>query len=297
MEIYEGLQPPAKSAPEDVSTEDGYIKSADDLDLFWRSWRADGEPKAIVALQHGFAEHTGRYHHVGSALARAGFAVFGIDSRGHGRSEGHRGYVDYWDQYVVDFDRAISEAIDRFGDLPVIVLGHSQGGLISLRHALERPGRAITYVVSSPFCGLSIDVPAVKDIAGRALSKLWPSLSMDTGIPADGISRSSAVVKDYIDDPLVFSTTTPRLYTETNKAQEDLMNRAGEIEVPFLFLVAGDDKLVDPAAAEKVYHLLGSTDRELEIFPELYHEILNEDVWTEVLDRAIDWMERHLEEA
>jgi alpha-beta hydrolase superfamily lysophospholipase len=138
-------------------------------------------------------------------------------------------------------------------------------------------------------------VPMVKDIAGRALSRFWPTLSMPTGLPADAVSHRSAVVQDYIEDPLVFETTTTRYYTETNWAHEDLMNRASEIEAPFLFLVAGDDKLVDPEATEKIYHLLGSSDREMEIFPELYHEILNEDAWTEILDRTIDWIDRHIE--
>jgi alpha-beta hydrolase superfamily lysophospholipase len=294
VNIYEGLEPPTRELPDDIEVEEGYLKSSDDLDLFYRAWRA-AEPKAIVALQHGYAEHTGRYHHVAGALARAGFGVFGIDARGHGRSEGVRGHVDRWDNYVDDFDRAISQAIDHFGQLPVVVLGHSNGGLIALRHALNRPGRAATYVVTSPFCGLALAVPLVKDLAGRALSRVLPKLSMPTGLPADAVSHRSEVVRDYVEDPLVFTTTTTRYYTETNAAHEDLMNRAHEIKVPFLFLVAGDDALVDADATEKVYHLLGSAEREMEVFPELYHELLNEDAWTEIMDRMLDWIDRHLE--
>lgn len=299
MEIYADLAPPLASPPSDVKLDEGYFKSADDLDLFWRAWSsAEGdEPKAIIALQHGYAEHTGRYHHVASALVRHGFAVFGIDARGHGKSQGTRGHVERWDEYVDDFDRTISEAKDRFGDLPVIVLGHSNGGLIALRHALNKPGRAITYIVTSPYCGLALDVPAAKDIGGRVLSKVWPSLSMATGLPPESVSQNQDVVRDYIEDPLVFATTTPRNYAETRRAHRDLMNRAPEIEVPFLFLVAGSDELVDPDATEKVYHLLGSADRELEIFPQLYHEILNEDAWPEITGRIVEWIERHMEDA
>lgn len=283
---------PTKPFPDDIEHEEGFWRGWDNTELFWQLWTA-GQPKACIALMHGYGEHSARYHHVGAALARSGFGVMAIDARGHGRSSGTRGHIHRYEDYVRDLDQLITQTQKRFG-VPVFVLGHSNGGLITLRHALTKRDDIVGYAVTSPFCGFKVHVPAVKALAGNLMSNLWPSFSIPTEIDAAAVSHRRDVVDLYRTDPLNLSKATARWFTETKAAQADLRAKAGTIEKPFLFLVAGDDKLVDPLVTEEIYHAMNSMDREFELFPELYHEILNEDSWTEHVQHIVKWMEKRI---
>jgi alpha-beta hydrolase superfamily lysophospholipase len=147
--------------------------------------------------------------------------------------------------------------------------------------------------VTSPFCGFPGDIPQTKTLAGKLLSKVWGTLSLATGLEASDLSHIDRVVETYTDDPLVFEEATARWFTETLATQREVDARASEITVPILFLLAGDDRIVDAEVAEDIFHRLRSSDRELETFPELYHEILNETSWTDVADRLVSWFARH----
>lgn len=281
---------PCEREPEDVKREDGYFASWDDTELYWQVWHAE-EPTAVVALMHGYAEHSSRYHHVASALVRAGYAVMAIDARGHGKSTGRRGHVDEFEHFVLDFEELLSRIENRFADAPIFALGHSHGGLIALRHALRDDSRIKGYVTTSPFCGFKVEVPLPKALAGNLMSRVWPTLSLPTDLDAKWVSHVPAVVDNYAADPLVGSVATARWFTEVKKAQADLISRAPELEQPFLFLVAGDDHIVDAEATEEIYHRMGSDDRAFKIYADLYHEILNEHEWTEVIEEMVGWIE------
>ncbi len=283
---------PTLPIPDDVESDEGFIKTFDDTDLYWQSWTKDGA-KGSIALMHGYGEHSGRYHHVAAALARAGYNVMAIDARGHGRSAGVRGHVFNYDDYARDLSRLVGEVESAWG-LPLFVLGHSNGGLISLRHALMKDERVLGYVVSSPFCGFAVKVPAVKAAAGNLMSKFWPTFSMPTEIPPDVVSHLKVVVDKYGSDPLNTSVTTARWYTETKDAQADLLSRAQDINQPFLFLVSGSDELADARAAEEVYHRMSSHDRAFEILPDLFHEVLNEEPWDELMVQIVSWLDERL---
>ncbi|MEZ4460331.1 MAG: alpha/beta hydrolase [bacterium] len=281
---------PIVGCPADVQHEEGFWRAWDDTELFWQMWTKD-DPTACIALMHGYGEHSTRYHHVGAALARAGFGVMTIDARGHGKSGGVRGHIDAFDHFVRDLDQLITQTQKRFGK-PVFVLGHSNGGLISLRHALTQRADVVGYAVTSPFCGFKVHVPAAKALAGNVMSKLWGTFAIPTGLDAAMLSHRKEVVDLYRNDPLNLTKATARWFTETKHAQADLLARAGTITQPFLFLVAGADELVDPMASEKIYHAMDSMDREYEVFPTLFHEILNEDSWTEHVTHIADWMHK-----
>ncbi len=281
---------PTQPCPADVSHEEGFWKAWDDTELYWQRWNQDS-PKACIALMHGYGEHSGRYHHVAAALVRAGFGVMAIDARGHGKSGGVRGHINRFEDFIRDLDQLISQTKKHF-DVPIFVLGHSNGGLIALRHALTQRDDIVGYAVTSPFCGIKAHVPAVKALAGNVMSSIWPTLSIPTGLDAAAVSHRKDVVDLYRTDPLNLTNATARWFTETKAAQADLLVRAGSIEKPFLFLVAGADELVEPKAAEEVYHAMNSMDREFEVFPELFHEILNEDSWTEHVQHIAAWMEK-----
>lgn len=290
------LEPAMAAPPDDVAHAESSLAVGSGHELFWQSWEspdADRAPRAVIALMHGYGEHSARYHHVAAALVRAGYAVMALDARGHGRSPGRRGHVELFDDYARDLDLLISEIRVRWPSQPVFVLGHSHGGLIALRHALDFPGRAVGYVLTSPFCGFKISVPPIKALAGRLMSRLWPSFTMASEIDPEVVCQHPKVVAQYGTDPLNHDVATARWFTEAKAAQADTLTHAGQIDQPFLWLVAGADELADPRAAEAIYHNLGSASREFELFPELYHEILNEQVWPDIVRRIVAWLDTH----
>ena len=291
-----GLAPASPADDENVERDETFLEAFDGQQLFCQSWGpADGEPEAgAIALMHGYGEHSSRYDHVAAALVRAGYAVMAIDARGHGRSTGKRSHVDAYEDYLRDYDLLVERTTARWPDQPTFGVGHSNGGLILLRYALSGLDGLEGAVVTSPFVGFGIDVPAAKATAGRCLSRLWPSFSLPTELDPADLSHDQRVVDHYQRDPLVLGTSTARWFTEAMRAQEDLFERADEIEAPFLFLVGGADNIADPKAADRLFHKLGSGDREMEIYPSLYHEILNEPNWADIVGRMNEWMQRHI---
>jgi alpha-beta hydrolase superfamily lysophospholipase len=284
---------PAKPVDDDqVVQSEGFWHSFDRLQLFWQSWEpAEGPTRGAIALMHGFGEHSSRYDHVAAALCRAGYGVVAIDARGHGRSTGRRAHVASYDHYVQDYDLLKLHTAARWPGLDLFCMGHSNGGLIALRYALTQPDDVTGFVVTSPMCGIGVEVPRLKAAAGRLMSKVWPTFTMPNDLNPSKLSHIERVVEKYEADPLGLKIVSARWFTEATEAQEDLLERAGELEQAFLFLVAGQDELVDAKAAEDVFHRMGSGDREMELFPKLYHEILNEEAWQDIVRRMVRWME------
>ncbi len=286
------LFPGMRTPPKDVVHEEGVLTAWDGTDLFWQCWIPSSEPRGVVALMHGFGEHSTRYHHVASTFVRAGFAVGAIDARGHGRSAGPRGHVGRFAEYPRDMDLLVGRLEERWTGLPVFGFGHSNGGLIALHHALMAPGRLDAYAVTSPFCGFEVKVPVAKRAAAVVMTRVYPRFVEATDLDPAILTHDKAVVEQYAADPLVGRVATSRWYTETKDAQAELLDEASRIRAPFLFLVAGDDHVVDAKATERVYHRLGSPDREFELLPGLYHEVLNEEGWESLMARIVAWYER-----
>ncbi|MFP4599623.1 MAG: alpha/beta hydrolase [Persicimonas sp.] len=291
---FSGLAPARALDDDSVDQEEGFWHAFDDEQLFWQSWEPRGGPsRGAVALMHGFGEHSSRYDHVAGALCRAGYAVLAIDARGHGKSTGKRAHVERYDHYVRDYDLLKLQTAARWPEVDLFCVGHSNGGLIALRYALTRPDGVTGFVVTSPMCGLALEVPRLKEAAGKLMSKVWPSFTMPNDLDPSKLSHVQRVVDKYSKDPLDLKIVSARWFTEAGQAQDDLWERASQLDQAFLFLLAGQDEIVDTNAAEEIFHRMGSGDREMEVFPKLYHEILNEESWGAIVRRMIRWMERH----
>ena len=201
------------------------------VDLCWRGWLPDDAPRAVIAIVHGLGEHCGRYSHVGEALASRGHAVYAVDLRGHGKSDGRRVHIDGIADYDQDIGALLALVGERHDGLPRVLLGHSMGGMLAMRYVLDHPGAVDGAIISSP--GLAahpeLEPSAVVRITARILSKLAPRLLIDSGLKADSISRDPAVVRMYLDDPLVSSKVSGRWYTEILAAMADVRARAAEL--------------------------------------------------------------------
>jgi acylglycerol lipase len=249
-------------------------------------------PRARVVLLHGYAEHVGRYAEVIAALTGARYEVHTPDLRGHGHSEGVRGHVLRFEEYLEDVDLLL-ESVPGNG-LPRFLVGHSLGGLISLGYVLRRPAAFGALAVTSPFLFPGMPVPWLKETLASAVSHLAPTLLMDSEIDPQGLSHDPAIVAAYIADPLVFKTVNARWFFEVRKVQEEILERAGEIRLPTLFLLGGADPIAQPERGRQVFERLGSADKRLQVYDGLFHEVLNEVERARVLGDLLGWLEERV---
>jgi alpha-beta hydrolase superfamily lysophospholipase len=244
----------------------------------------DGDKHAL--LVHGLAEHIDRYDHVVEALNAAGWAVTAIELRGHGKSEGKRGHVDRWSQYLDDV-RAAAATIDG----PVVLIGHSMGGLVVLDLAIEGLDNGIQgLALSDPNVAVAIEAPAIKVMGARLLSKLIPSLSLANELDASLICRHQPVVDKYMADPMVYSTITPRWFTEMVKSQKRVVAHATRYQTPLLMLLGEGDAICDWKTSAALARNWGGEAKTIQ-YPELYHEIFNELEGETVIKDMITWMD------
>lgn len=261
------------------------VRSADGTRLaLWRTNPPSGAPKGDVLLVHGFAEHMGRYTYVAETLVAAGYRVTGLDLRGHGISDGKRGFVRRWSNYTEDVIAAMAQL-----DSTPILVSHSMGGLVVLDLLREHHARAAVF--SAPLLRPTVAAPRWKTAAARVLSRLTPSLSMANELDGSAVTRDTAIAAAYNDDPLVFGTVTPRWFTEMNAAAKRVYAHGQAYKTPALFMIGTDDKIVDVECAKRVHELWGGPKEQI-IWPGLYHELFNEPERADVLARTVAWIDR-----
>ena len=275
-----------------ISTTDK-VQVAPDLEMFYHTWRPETGGRAGILLLHGFGEHSGRYEALGKYLAERGFVVVAPDHRGHGRSGGRRGHVLRFDQYIDDLDALVEHLRSQHSELASwFVLGHSLGGLIAIRYAMRNQARYDGLIVSNPLLGLSMKVPLLKELVGRLMSRVWPTLSLGNEINPDHLARDPAVGRAYMADPLVHHRVTTRWFTEMVRALEDTHARAVHtLQLPVLFLLSTGDKLTDRTAAERLFNRLTARRKTLKVYDGWYHEIFNEADKRQVFAEIVDWID------
>lgn len=254
---------------------EGYCRH-DGLNIFYRQYKASPE-KAKMIIIHGLGEHSGRYLNVINRLVPKGISIFALDFRGHGKSDGKRGHVLSFDDYLEDLYSISGVAIkEKKPGIKYFLLGHSLGGLIAINYAIRRQETIDGLIISSPSLGVAVKVPAIKAVLGKAMSSLWPGLSLNNELDASKISHDEKVVAAYRNDPLVHDRVTARWFTEFLSSMKKANNQASEIKVPFLMQIAGDDHLVDAAMSKSFFERVSSKDKTLHVYEGLYHEIFNE---------------------
>jgi alpha-beta hydrolase superfamily lysophospholipase len=263
------------------------LRSSDGTRLKAYRWRPESIAKADLLLVHGGMEHLGRYEHVAQFFVKAGYQVIGVDLRGHGLSEGKRGYIERWHQYVEDIRAAIANIEGDY-----YILCHSMGGLITLDHA-RTSGSVKGIIASAPLLGLSIKAPVIKTMAAKLLSRIVPSLSMHNEIDSTLICTDPAEVERYKNDPLVYGTITPRWYTEMLSATERVHLFAEDYRAPLYLTFGSDDAIVCTQAIMRFSEAYGGPV-ETQSWPGLFHEIFNEPNRDEVMGAALQWLEARL---
>ncbi len=258
--------------------------------IFYQAWLPEGDAKAVVLVVHGLGEHSGRYRHVVNHLVPLGFAVYGFDHAGHGRSTGRRGYIDRLDDYAATLAITCSKVQAWQPGKPVFLLGHSMGGLIASLFLLDHQSLFTGAILSAPSLLPGKGVSSAKGFMTRLLSVLAPAAGV-LKLDACGISRDPQVVADYVDDPLVFhGRISARLAAELLRGMRRVTAEADRIALPLLILQGSADTMVDPAGAQRLYDQSASRDKTLRVFDGLQHEVFNEPEHAQVLTVVERWL-------
>jgi acylglycerol lipase len=269
--------------------EEGRFEGVGDLEIYWQAWLPEGAPRALVTIAHGGAEHSGRYAWTAGQLTERGYAVYAIDHRGHGRSAGPRAYVDRIDNAVADLHTLNDLARNRHPGLPVVLLGHSMGGLIALAYALRYQDELAALALSAPLAVLEAN--PVARVAVRTLSAVAPRLPIYR-IDGTTVSRDPEVVRAYDDDPLNHRGMLPaRTVGEIAATVATLADRLPELRLPILTVYGSGDRLVDNAGSKLVDERSGSDDSTLIAYDGLYHEVLNEPERDQVIADVAGWID------
>lgn len=261
--------------------------------VFWRSWLPEEQARAVIALVHGVAEHSGRYEHVGKHLADNGFAVYALDHTGHGRSAGHKGNIDSIDGAADNVATMLDIASAQHPGVPRFVVGHSMGSLITLYLATRCPLDVAGIAVSAPPLVIDAGNP-VQRLLAPVLMRWTPNLGV-LKLDSSAISRDPEVVRAYDTDPLVFRGMLPaRTAAQILLSAGTVLRRLDKLTVPTLVMHGTADVLANPAGTDLIERDAGTKDLTVERYPGLYHEIFNEPEQDQVLADLVAWLEKHL---
>ncbi|MDD4357810.1 MAG: lysophospholipase [Smithellaceae bacterium] len=258
-----------------MQTKSGSLKAKDGTSIFWKSWHPDTTPKAVVHIIHGYAEHINRYTNVINELVPAGYAVFGNDHRGHGNSEGRRGHVMSFQEFIDDEKQFRREVIKTHcPGIPYFVLGHSMGSLIALNYIEQNAEEIKGLILSGTGSQPGTDIPKILVTLTKILSGILPSIHVKSPLPPEFISRDKEVVKAYIDDPLVYNVITPRLAYEMNRFVVIGAQNSIQIKIPVLIQLGSKDTAF--SGQKELFEMIGAKDKTYKLYEGLKHEVYNE---------------------
>lgn len=269
----------------DSTTE--FSTTHDGLQQLRRSWEPAVPARAAMVLVHGIGEHSGRYEHVGAAFAAAGVDVLAYDQRGFGLSGGKRAHVDQFDDFLDDLEPLVAK--QRAADLPLILMGHSLGGLVATTYLVSNRTQPDLAVLSSP--ALAADVPSWQRVLAPALGTVIPGLRVPADFDGSVLSRDEQVQRDYEADPLRESVSTARLGREILRTMRSTSTSLDRLQLPTYVFHGSSDSLVPPSASEPLGELANVTRK---LWDGLRHECLNEPEQDDVIAAIVSWLDDQL---
>lgn len=268
------------------------ITTPDGLALFSQAWLPDDAPRAVVLLVHGVGEHSDRYQHVAAHLVGRGYAVYAIDHRGHGRSDGDRAFIRDFQQYVDDLRLLFEQIRAEQPGAPVFIYGHSMGSIIALLFALRYQNELAGVITTGTALRLPINLPPVLAYPVMWLAKLAGRAPVIPPIELGGLSRDPQVIDAYTADPLVYSGRMRLGWSVALvRGASEVEQRLPELCLPIIALHGADDPITLPASADIVRERAGSDDLTVRVYPGLRHEIHHEPEQGQVLDEIAAWLD------
>jgi len=273
---------------------EGIITGLKNLDLYYQCWLPEGEPRAVLLVVPGLAEHTGRYTNLVDYFVPRGYAVYGLDHCGHGRSEGLRCHVERFSDYLDDLKTFFDLVRAEHGAASIFLVGHSMGGTIATAYAIQHQEELAGLILSAATLKVGSSVTSVQILAARVLSAVLPKIGVSV-LDSSAISQDQAVVDAYDNDPLVYrGKIRARLGAELLKTLQALPDQTPRINLPILIMQGKADQLSDPEGSKMLYEKVASKDKTLRLYEGQYHEIFNEPERGQVFADMEAWLDIRL---
>lgn len=264
---------------------EGHFKTDDGRELFFQTWTPDPKdkksPKKIGTLivTHGQAEHSEPYHRLAEGMGKYGWETYAWDMRGNGRSPGKRGFIDNFATYSKDlgqFLRQIETQPEIF-KTPIFLLGHSMGGLVTLRTWLDQKMFPCSgLILSSPFLGLKFKVPDYKVAIAHLSARFFPRLTLSNDLADDMVTSDEAVIEEIKKDPYRHGKISAAVFLGALDAIETVQQRVHEYHLPIVMQLGGRDEIVDIQVCKKFFNDLPSQKKYLMTYENSKHEIFND---------------------
>jgi acylglycerol lipase len=262
------------------------------VSIFLRSWRPDGKPRAVIVICHGVNSHGGQYAWVAEQFVKRGFAVYALDLRGRGKSEGERFYVENVADYVSDVAGVVTIAQLRDPGVPVFLLGHSAGGVVSSIYTIEYQAELAGFICES--FAFQVPAPGFALAAIKAVSHIAPRLPV-LKLKNEDFSRDPKAVEALNSDPLTAHEVQPAITVAALvRADERLRDEFPRITLPVLIMHGTDDKATVCHGSQFFYETVGSKDKTLKLYEGHYHDLLNDIGKEGVMADITAWIDKHV---
>ena len=264
---------------------EGFFEGYQDTKLFFQVWEPHGESKGLLVITHGHGEHSDSYHRLVRALEDLNLTILGWDLRGHGKSDGQRGYAANFSDYTRDFEVLVNKVVPSRKQKHIFYFAHSFGALIQLKSLAGIPeGPKATQILSSPFLQASLEVPAYKEIAAQIFRNFIPQVTLGTGIRNGDLSRDPIILEEYDQDSLRHDKMSSGAYLGAQEAQKIVLASPDVWKGRMLFLLAENDPVVKTSTTLHFVETL-KTEKTCWVFEDRKHELINDLGRDEIFDK------------
>ena len=273
---------------------EGKFTGSNKLNLNWQSWIPDGAPVAVLLVVHGLAEHSGRYTNPVNYFVPKGYAVYSFDLAGHGKSDGKRGYVERFTNYVDDVKTYYDIVKQQNKGTKIFLVGHSMGGTIATAYAIKHQDELNGLILSGAVLKAGASITKATMTMAKLLSVLLPKMGVSK-LDASAVNRDKTEVDAYLRDPLNYTgKISARLGAELLNEIQSLPAQISKITLPILIMHGSADRLSDPASSKTLFDGVSSKDKTLKYYEGFYHEIFNDAQRQQVFADMEEWLKRHI---
>jgi acylglycerol lipase len=271
--------------------ETSFLKTSDGLTLFTQAWLPDSSPRAIVLVVHGYGEHSSRYDHIANALVQANYAVYALDHRGHGKSEGLKAYFPSIKEPVNDLHSYFETVQRLYPKQKIFVYGHSMGSLISLLFVLKYQNDVAGLILTGSAITADENVSAPKLAVAQILSWIIPTVPLFPALLSEQLASDPSVGEAYDKDPMVYhGRWRVGMATCLLATGPEIQGQLSRLTLPLLIMHGEDDEIAPISGGHMVRDRASSIDKTFKSFPKMRHEIQNDFSKGEVIDAMIQWL-------
>lgn len=270
----------------------GAFQTSDKLNIYTIQWLPDDTPKAVVIIVHGLGEHIGRYQHVAEALVSAGYAIYGLDHRGHGKSDGKRVRVTSNTHFMDDLRQYFDIVRREHNREQIFILGHSMGSVISLQFTLQYQNDLAGLLITGTATDVGSTVSPILRNLTNILHPFLPHIPISAPAPVDHLTNDKAMQQLADSDPLNHKGWTPlsiaKYIIDTG---EMIQENVKKLVLPILIMHGEDDRITPISGSHIVHERVGSADKTLKTWPNMQHEIMNEIDRVPVIETLLEWLD------